>query len=132
MFYQKSIKTNKKVEFIDISSLAKELVEENSINEGVLVINIPHTTAAVTINENADPSVREDIIKKLNNLIPFDDNYKHLEGNSAAHIKSSLIGSDQKIIINNNNLELGRWQGIFFCEFDGPRKRKINFEVIES
>ncbi len=132
MFFNKSIKTNRKVEFIDISSIVKEIIDESSISDGVLVINIPHTTAAVTINENADPSVKEDIMNKLNNLIPFNDNYKHLEGNSAAHIKSSLLGSDQNIIINNSTLELGRWQGIYFCEFDGPRKRNINFKIIES
>jgi len=132
VFFNKSIKTNRKVEFIDISSIVKEIIDESSISDGVLVINIPHTTAAVTINENADPSVKEDIMNKLNNLIPFNDNYKHLEGNSAAHIKSSLLGSDQNIIINNSTLELGRWQGIYFCEFDGPRKRNINFKIIES
>ncbi len=130
MFVQEKIKTNKKVEFVDIGDLAKGVIKNNSINNGVMIINIPHTTAAVTINENADPSVKKDIITKLNDVIPFNDNYKHLEGNSAAHIKSSLIGPDQTIIIENGKLELGKWQGLFFCEFDGPRTRKINFKIM--
>ena len=131
MFKHKKIKTNSRVDFIDITKKANQIVKGQSINSGVLIINVPHTTAAVTINENADPSVREDIIKQLNKVIPFQDNYNHLEGNSAAHIKSSIIGSDQSIIIKNGQLELGRWQGIFFCEFDGPRTRGINFQVIK-
>lgn len=132
MFKQKKIKTNSRVDFIDITKKADQIIKDHSINSGVLIINVPHTTAAVTINENADPSVREDIIKQLNKVIPFQDNYNHLEGNSAAHIKSSIIGSDQSIIIKNAQLELGRWQGIFFCEFDGPRTRRINFQVIKE
>jgi len=132
MFKHKKIKTNSRVDFIDITKKANQIVKGQSINSGVLIINVPHTTAAVTINENADPSVREDIIKQLNKVIPFQDNYNHLEGNSAAHIKSSIIGSDQSILIKNGQLELGRWQGIFFCEFDGPRTRRINFQVIKE
>ena len=132
MFTKKRVKTNSKVDFIDITEKTKNVVKRKSIKSGVLVINIPHTTAAVTINENADPSVRQDIINELNKIIPFQDNYKHLEGNSAAHIKSSIIGSDQLIIIKNGKLELGKWQGIFFCEFDGPRTRKINFKIMEN
>jgi len=132
MFVDKKVKTNSKVELIDITERVQNIIKEKSIKSGVLVINVPHTTAAVTINENADPSVKKDIIKELNELIPFQDNYKHLEGNSAAHIKSSVIGSDQFIIIENGKLHLGRWQGIFFCEFDGPRNRKINFKIIEK
>lgn len=132
MFFQKKVKTNSQVELVDISKRVKQLVKEQSIKSGILVINIPHTTAGVTINENADPSVREDIINELNKVVPFQDNYNHLEGNSAAHIKSSIIGSDQTIIIENGKLQLGRWQGIFFCEFDGPRNRKMNFKIIRG
>ena len=128
---QKSIKTNSKVEFIDITDLANEIILEQSIEEGMMVINIPHTTAAVTINENADRDVKTDIITELNKIVPFQDNYKHIEGNSSAHIKSSIIGADQVVIIENGKLKLGRWQGIFFCEFDGPRTRKINIKIIE-
>ena len=132
MFFQKKVKTKDRVELVDITKKVKKLVEDQSIKSGILVINIPHTTAGVTINENADPSVKKDIVNELNKVIPFNDNYNHLEGNSAAHIKSSIIGSDQTIIIENGKLQLGRWQGIFFCEFDGPRNRKMNFKIIES
>lgn len=132
MFLQKKVKTKDRVELVDITKKVKKLVEDQSIKSGILVINIPHTTAGVTINENADPSVKKDIVNELNKVIPFNDNYNHLEGNSAAHIKSSIIGSDQIIIIENGKLQLGRWQGIFFCEFDGPRNRKMNFKIIES
>jgi len=132
VFFQKKVKTKDRVELVDITKKVKKLVEDQSIKSGILVINIPHTTAGVTINENADPSVKKDIVNELNKVIPFNDNYNHLEGNSAAHIKSSIIGSDQTIIIENGKLQLGRWQGIFFCEFDGPRNRKMNFKIIES
>ena len=132
MFLQKKVKTKDRVELVDITKKVKKLVEDQSIKSGILVINIPHTTAGVTINENADPSVKKDIVNELNKVIPFNDNYNHLEGNSAAHIKSSIFGSDQIIIIENGKLQLGRWQGIFFCEFDGPRNRKMNFKIIES
>lgn len=132
MFFQKKVKTKSQVELVDITERVKKLVKDQSIKSGILVINVPHTTAGVTINENADPSVREDIVNELNKVIPSKDNYNHLEGNSAAHIKSSIIGSDQTIIIGNGKLQLGRWQGIFFCEFDGPRNRKMNFKIIES
>jgi len=132
VFLQKKVKTKDRVELVDITKKVKKLVEDQSIKSGILVINIPHTTAGVTINENADPSVKKDIVNELNKVIPFNDNYNHLEGNSAAHIKSSIFGSDQIIIIENGKLQLGRWQGIFFCEFDGPRNRKMNFKIIES
>ena len=132
MFKQVQIKTNSKVDLVDISSEAKSIVRDSGIESGILVINIPHTTAAVTINENSDPAVKDDIINELNKIIPFNDNYRHLEGNSAAHIKSSIIGADQTIIIEKNKLKLGRWQGIIFCEFDGPRTRKVNFKIISD
>ena len=132
MFKQLNIKTKKKVELIDITSKIKKIVKDSEINNGLLQINVPHTTAAVTINENADPSVKEDIIMQLNKIIPFNDNYKHFEGNSAAHIKSSIIGSNETLIIDNSHLKLGRWQGIIFCEFDGARTRKLNVMLIEN
>jgi secondary thiamine-phosphate synthase enzyme len=99
--------------------------------EGLCQIFIPHTTAAVTINENADPSVKRDILKELNKVIPFDDNYHHSEGNSAAHIKSSLTGPSLTIIVHQSRLKLGTWQGIYFCEFDGPRHRQIWVKLIK-
>lgn len=132
MLKRLSIKTNSKVEFLDITAKIKQVVRDSGIKSGVIQIHIPHTTAAVTINENADPSVQNDIKKEMNKIVPFEDNYSHLEGNSAAHIKSSLFGVDQNIIIENNKLLLGTWQGIYFCEFDGPRSRKINTKIIEA
>ena len=132
MFEKISIKTNDRVEFVDITSKIQNAVKKTGVDSGLVMIHIPHTTAAVTINENADPDVAADIKKEVNKIIPFDDNYAHLEGNSAAHIKSSLFGVDQTVIIKNKKLLLGTWQGIYFCEFDGPRSRNINLKIIEG
>jgi secondary thiamine-phosphate synthase enzyme len=132
MFEKISIKTNDKVEFVDITSKIQNAVKKTGVDSGLVMIHIPHTTAAVTINENADPDVAADIKKEINKIIPFDDNYAHLEGNSAAHIKSSLFGVDQTVIIKNKKILLGTWQGIYFCEFDGPRSRNINLKIIEG
>ncbi len=130
MFKQFNVKTTQKVELIDVTSKIVTIINKSKVQEGIVFIYVPHTTAAVTINENADPSVKEDIIMKLNKIIPFEDNYKHLEGNSAAHIKSSIIGCSESLIIDEGKLILGRWQGIYFCEFDGPRERKVNVKII--
>jgi secondary thiamine-phosphate synthase enzyme len=132
MFVELSVKTEKQVEFIDITNEIQNKVKNSEVEDGMLHIHIPHTTAAVTINENADPDVTTDIKKEINKIIPFDDNYAHLEGNSAAHIKSSLFGVDQNIIIKNNKLLLGTWQGIYFCEFDGPRTRKVYLKLSKN
>ena len=132
MFEQLSIKTNSKVDFVSITSQIDQFVEGTDVEKGIVVINVPHTTAAVTINEDADPSVKKDIKDQLNKVIPFDDNYRHMEGNSAAHIKSSIIGVDQTVVVKDGKLLLGRWQGIFLCDFDGPRTRKVNLKIIES
>jgi secondary thiamine-phosphate synthase enzyme len=132
MFEELSVKTEKQVEFIDITNEIQNKVKNSEVEDGMLHIHIPHTTAAVTINENADPDVTTDIKKEINKIIPFDDNYAHLEGNSAAHIKSSLFGVDQNIIIKNNKLLLGTWQGIYFCEFDGPRTRKVYLKLSKN
>ena len=126
------VRTSSKVELIDITHKVEEVVEKNHIRSGVITIYVPHTTAGVTINENADPLVREDIIKELNKVIPFDDNYSHLEGNAAAHIKASIIGCSETILIENGSLVLGTWQGIYFCEFDGPRTRKVIVKITEG
>jgi len=123
MIKEFSIKTNKRNEFLDITSQVEETVKD--IKEGTAIVYIPHTTAAVTINENADPDVKSDILKKLSHLIPESDNYQHAEGNSDAHVKASLVGTSETVIIKNGKLVLGTWQGIFFCEFDGPRTRKF-------
>ncbi|MGB9629096.1 MAG: secondary thiamine-phosphate synthase enzyme YjbQ [Thermodesulfobacteriota bacterium] len=125
-----SIKTSKQVEFVDITHLVQKAVRKTSIMNGVCIVFVPHTTAGVTINENADPSVVQDILMELNKIVPFKDQYLHREGNSPAHIKSSLIGCSLNIIIESGRLGLGTWQGIFFCEFDGPRNRKVHVKVI--
>ncbi|MFW6131016.1 MAG: secondary thiamine-phosphate synthase enzyme YjbQ [Candidatus Aminicenantaceae bacterium] len=123
------VKTQKKEEFIDITSRIKKEVENSGIENGMCVVYIPHTTSGVTINESADPSVKEDIVMTMKKLIPDSLPYSHAEGNSPAHIKSSLIGSSVNIIIHKGNLSLGTWQGIFFCEFDGPRNRKVFIKI---
>ena len=132
MIKQLSVKTSSRVELVDITHLIQSSVKESKVKSGICSIYVPHTTAGVTINENADPSVKSDIIKELNKVIPFDDNYSHLEGNAAAHIKSTLVGASETIMIENGSLVLGTWQGIFFCEFDGPRSRKLIVKIIQG
>ena len=126
------IHSQTKEEFIDITLKLKELVSTSGIKTGTCLIYVPHTTAAVTINENADPSVQADIISTLKKIVPDSWPYKHLEGNSPAHIKASLIGSSVAIIIEGGDLVLGTWQGIFFCEFDGPRSRKVYVKLFSD
>ena len=123
MIKQFTIQTSRRNEFIDITAQVQDLVEE--VSEGVATVFVPHTTTGITINENADPAVPSDILKKLEELIPQQDNYSHMEGNSDAHIKASLFGSSVRVIIKDGQLVLGTWQAIFFCEFDGPRTRKF-------
>ncbi len=124
------IRSSRRVEFIDITSKILQVVKDSNISEGLCVIFVPHTTAGVTINENADPDVVFDIVKKLDSLIPRNDNYTHSEGNSDAHIKSSLIGVSLNLVITDGKIKLGTWQGIYFCEFDGPRYRKLWIKII--
>ena len=123
------IKTGSKTELIDITSEIRNLVRSSSIKEGFCMLYVPHTTAAVTINESADPSVKSDILMILNKIIPWEAEYRHLEGNSPAHIKSTIVGASELVAIENEKLVLGTWQGIFFCEFDGPRNRKVNVHL---
>ncbi len=123
MIRQFTLQTSKRNEFIDITSRIQDVIEE--VSEGVITVYSPHTTTAVTINENADPDVPRDILKKLEELIPQKDNFSHMEGNSDAHIKASLFGSSVRVIIKDSQLLLGTWQSIFFCEFDGPRTRNF-------
>ena len=120
-----SVSTNSRTEMIDITSKVQEALRESDRRDGLCCVYVPHTTAAVTINESADPSVAKDIVGELNKVIPFSDNYSHAEGNSAAHIKSSIVGCGVTIPVENGRMSLGTWQGIFFCEFDGPRSRKV-------
>ncbi len=132
MLYHLQVSSHSNTEFIDITSEIQKFVSESKVKSGLCQIFIPHTTAAVTINENADPSVKRDILMELNKLIPFEDNYHHSEGNSAAHIKSSLLGCSLTAIIEENRLQLGTWQGIYFCEFDGPRSRKVWVKILKE
>lgn len=126
------VKTKAKTELIDITSEIQNLVRSSSIKEGFCMLYVPHTTAAVTINESADPSVKNDILMILNKIIPWEAGYRHVEGNSPAHIKSTIVGASELIAIENERLVLGTWQGIFFCEFDGPRNRKVNVHLFNG
>ena len=124
------VKTSKQTEFIDITRSVQEAIKKTGVEDGICIVFIPHTTAGVTINENADPSVSQDILMELNKVIPFQDRYQHLEGNSPAHIKASLIGCSQIVFVESGKLALGTWQGIFLCEFDGPRNRNVYVKVL--
>jgi secondary thiamine-phosphate synthase enzyme len=126
------VRTSRQIEFIDITRSIQEAVKKTGIEDGICIIFIPHTTAGIAINENADPSVVQDIIMKLNKIVPSKDQYQHLEGNSPAHIKSSILGSSRTVFVESGKLALGTWQGIFFCEFDGPRDRKVYVKVISD
>jgi secondary thiamine-phosphate synthase enzyme len=120
-----TIQSRNNEDLIDITDRIQETVTSEGIETGVCRVFVPHTTAGVTINENADPSVKADILMALRSIVPDSMPYTHAEGNSPAHVKSSLVGTSLSIIIDNGNLALGTWQGIYFCEFDGPRRRKL-------
>lgn len=124
-----TVETGKREELVDVTSLVERVVSEANCQSGSVFCFVPHTTAAITINESADPDVKRDIIYKLGKEYPKDDGYHHAEGNSDAHIKASLIGSSETILLENQRLVLGQWQGIFFCEFDGPRRRQLIVKV---
>jgi len=130
MIAQLRVKTNSRTEFIDITQMVEKVVFESGVRSGLCSLFVPHTTAAVTINENSDRNVPHDIVKELNKVIPFDDKYVHFEGNSAAHIKSSIIGASMTLMVADAKLVLGTWQAVFFCEFDGPRDRSILVKVV--
>lgn len=116
--------------FVDITARVKQIVRESGIDEGLCVAFCPHTTAAITINENADPDVVHDLKLALEDIFPDRRDFRHAEGNSAAHLKSSAIGASETLLISNSSLVLGTWQGIYFCEFDGPRHRKVYVQVV--
>ncbi len=126
------VRTNSQTQFIDITQEIQQAISKGGIKSGICQIFVPHTTAGVTINENADPSVTRDILMELNKVIPFSDGYHHQEGNSAAHIKSSLVGCSLAVIIDGGQIQLGTWQGIYFCEFDGPRTRRVWLKIISG
>ncbi len=130
--YTFNVRTQQATAMIDITRQVQEAVSESKVENGICVVFIPHTTAAITINENADPDVVRDFLMEINKVIPFSDGYHHIEGNSAAHIKSSLMGFSETVIIENGRLLLGTWQGIYLTEFDGPRTRKVHVKIIEG
>ncbi|NBG89452.1 secondary thiamine-phosphate synthase enzyme YjbQ [Isachenkonia alkalipeptolytica] len=125
MFKELSISSSKKSEFIDITKRVQKVLQDGKVKEGTVILFVPHTTAAVTINENADPDVQSDMIQALNRMVPENKQYDHMEGNSPAHVKASVLGMSEIILVHKGELLLGTWQGIFFCEFDGPRTRKL-------
>jgi secondary thiamine-phosphate synthase enzyme len=126
-----NVKTGAKTEMADITADVQQAVKKAGVQNGAVTVYVPHTTAAVTINESADPSVKADIMMVLNQIVPWEAGYRHLEGNSAAHVKATLVGASELIIIDNGRLVLGTWQGIFFCEFDGPRQRKVHLHLLK-
>lgn len=120
-----TIKTNSRTEMLDITKTIQEILEKINFKDGVVTLFVPHTTAGITINEGADPDVKRDMLFEINKIVPFEDGYYHMEGNSAAHIKTTLFGNSTQLIVENGYLQLGTWQSIYFCEFDGPRTRKL-------
>ena len=127
-----SLSTGSRSQFLDITGRVQEIIAREKVKDGLALVWVPHTTAGLTVNENADPEVVRDILASLDKRFPWDDNYAHSEGNSAAHIKSSLMGCAQTLIVKDGRLALGTWQGLYFCEFDGPRKREIWVKLVEG
>ena len=130
MMIRLSVNTTKHTEMVDITEMIQKAVKESGIRDGICTVFIPHTTAAVTINENADPDVVRDFTAEINKIVPWEDDYRHMEGNSAAHLKASMIGFSEQIIVDDGRLVLGTWQGIWFCEFDGPRRRSVYVKLM--
>ncbi|MDD3520482.1 MAG: secondary thiamine-phosphate synthase enzyme YjbQ [Actinomycetota bacterium] len=126
------IKTFQRVDFINITGEIEKIINDSKVDNGLVCLFVPHTTASLTLNENADPSVKNDIKSKLENLIPKNDNYTHAEGNSDSHLKSSIFGASLTLIISRGRPVLGTWQGIYYCEFDGPRNRKLYIKIIKD
>lgn len=127
-----TIATRSRTEFVILDQEVQTIVNQSGIQDGICLLWVPHTTAGVTINENADPSVVRDILNKMGRLIPQKDQYQHMEGNSDAHIKSSLFGPSLQLVITGGRLLLGTWQSIYFCEFDGPRRRRLIIKILEG
>ena len=127
-----NIRTGSRVEMVDITNEVRNEISNSGIKDGIAIIYVPHTTAGITINEGADPAVCRDIIQKLNQLVPANAGYHHLEGNADSHIKATLVGSSVYVIVENGSLLLGTWQKIFFCEFDGPRSRRALIKIIRG
>ena len=127
-----SLSTREKTELIDITRLVDEEVRKSGVQEGLIMVYCPHTTGAVTINEGADPAVKSDILMVLNKIVPWKEAYRHNEGNSPAHLKSTLVGCSELVAIEGGRMVLGTWQSIYFCEFDGPRTRRVNLKIIQG
>ena len=125
-----TVKTTSKTQLVEITGDIEEAIRSEGVEEGICMLFVPHTTAGITINESADPSVKSDILMVLNKIVPWKEAYRHLEGNSPAHIKSSIIGISEVIAVEGGRLKLGTWQGVFFCEFDGPRTRKVHVRLL--
>jgi len=125
-----TVKTHKQTDMVNITAQVQAAVHATGVLRGICTVFVPHTTAGVTINENADPDVIRDILMEMNKVIPFTDGYAHSEGNSAAHIKASLFGCSLNVIVEGGSLQLGTWQSLFFCEFDGPRNRTVWVQVL--
>ena len=132
MIKQLRVPTKSRTELVDITQGVQRLVAESGIRSGVCYVYVPHTTSGITINENTDPNVGRDILMELNKVVPFDDQYHHAEGNSAAHIKSALVGVSKAVLVEEGRLALGTWQAIFYCEFDGPRDRRVFVKVMKD
>jgi secondary thiamine-phosphate synthase enzyme len=127
-----SVSTRQRCEMVDVTDTIRQVVREQKLISGMVIVYVPHTTAAVTINENADPDVQHDLLQKLSTLVPQHENYyQHSEGNSDSHVKTSMLGSSVTVLVENGRLVLGRWQGIYFCEFDGPRRREMMVKTVE-
>ena len=127
-----AVRTHTRIELLDLTRQVQEVVSQSGVSEGLCHVFVPHTTAGVTINENADPAVKADILMVLNKLISDGEPYRHQEGNAPAHVKASLIGPQITVFVSKGRLVLGTWQGIFFCEFDGPRSRRLLVKVVEG
>ena len=127
-----NVKSKSRNEFIDITEMVQDAVKDSGVKNGICYLYVPHTTAGITINEGADPSVKRDILNALSRLIPHEMNYAHREGNADAHIKSTIVGSSVNVIIDDGKIILGTWQSIFFCDFDGPRHRRIAIKFIHT
>ena len=130
MLIKLNVNTSKHTQMLDITDMIRKAVADSGVKDGICTVFVPHTTAAVTINENADPDVVRDFTMEIDKIVPWEDGYYHMEGNSAAHLKSSMIGFSEQVIIDDSRLVLGPWQGLYFCEFDGPRHRKVYVKIM--
>ena len=127
-----SVESRQQTELIDITDDVTKAIVGAGFKNGICMVYVPHTTAAVTVNESADPSVKQDILMILNRIVPWEAEYRHMEGNSPAHVKSTLVGESVHVAVRDGRLQLGTWQGIFFCEFDGPRTRRVHMHLING